>query len=301
MTDSLFISSTALADLRARVPLVHHITNLVTINECANICLCLGASPVMSDDQADALELTALSGSLVLNQGTLNPTQVESMLACGALARSQGLPVVFDPVGAGATASRNTAAARIMQEVRPTIIKGNIGEVKFLAGAGGLVRGVDSLDTGEGGLAAVAALALQQGCVVCATGRTDLVSDGQLTVAIRGGCAELGRICGTGCMISSLIGAFAAVQDSPLTAAVLGCLAMKRAGELALDRLMSAAATAVPTTAIATDPESLASRAGQTWGLASFRVALFDALQRLDDAGLEARFGASGRLEVYHA
>jgi hydroxyethylthiazole kinase len=252
-----------LARTRAKSPLVHHVTNLVTINDCANITLCVGASPVMSDSREEAGQLTAIASALVLNMGTLNPPQVEAMVAAGAAARSLGLPVVFDPVGAGATPYRQATARRIMDEVRPAIVKGNLAEIKFLVGLASDQKGVDSLDVG-GAPEAVLTLARAYGCVAAATGAVDYVSDGQGVWAVDGGWPELGRVTGTGCMTASLIGSLAGAGADGLTAALLGILVMDRAGEISgagFDRGL---------------------------GMGHFRTGLFDAVAALTDAELMA-------------
>jgi len=248
---------------RAIGPLVHHLTNLVTINDCANITLCLGASPVMSDSHEEADQLTVLASALVLNMGTLNPPQVEAMVKAGEAARARGIPVVFDPVGAGATPYRQATARRIMDEVRPTIVKGNLAEIKFLVGLSSGQKGVDSLEE-AGAPEAVLALARAYGCVAAATGAVDHVSDGAGVWAVNGGRAELGRVTGTGCMTASLIGSLAGAGADGLTAALLGILVMDRAGEISgteFDRGL---------------------------GMGHFRTGLFDAVGALTDADLLA-------------
>jgi len=251
-----------LAETRTRGPLVHHLTNLVTINDCANITLCIGASPVMSDSVEEADQLTALASALVLNMGTLKPVQVEAMLKAGAVAHTHSLPIVFDPVGAGATAYRRETAQKIMNEVKPSIVKGNLAEIKFLAGWESRQKGVDSLDGGDDAAAVSLALARKYTCVVAATGVIDYVSDGTVVYSVSGGRAELGRVTGTGCMTASLVASLAGAGADPLTAAILGILVMNRAGEISggTDRALVA--------------------------MGQFRIGLFDAIANLRDEDL---------------
>ncbi|HXX55678.1 MAG TPA: hydroxyethylthiazole kinase, partial [Methanoregula sp.] len=130
------------AAVRKKRPLVYHITNYVTVNDCANITLCAGGAPVMADAREEVEEMAAIAGSLVLNIGTLNPPLVESMIAAGRMANERKIPVILDPVGAGATNLRTKSAQRMLDELEISILKGNAGEIGVLAGAGGTVRGV---------------------------------------------------------------------------------------------------------------------------------------------------------------
>lgn len=222
---------TALDKLRAQSPLIHHLTNVVTVNDCANITLALGGSPAMAEFKSDALDLVVFAGALVINMGTLFPQSVASMVAAGKKARTRGTPVVFDPVAAGATSFRRSTATKIVNAVKPSIIKGNAAEIRFLAGEKSNQRGVDSLDN-DADQAAVT-LARKTGAVVVATGVVDSVTDGKTLLKITGGTALLGRITGTGCMSASLIGCYAAVEPNFLHAAALGILTMNIAGEIA--------------------------------------------------------------------
>ncbi len=220
-------------------PLVQHITNMVTVNDCANITLAFGGAPVMADWGDDALEMVEHAGSLVLNMGVLTAESIETMIAVGRKAKTLGVPVIFDPVGAGATESRRRASRRILSEIRPDIVKGNAAEVLFLAGEDVLQKGVDS-DVSRGAADAARRLAAENGAVVVATGISDHVSDGKKTFRLEGGSSMMGRITGTGCMSASVLGCFAAVLDSMLDAAILGTLAMNIAGERAAESLSSA-------------------------------------------------------------
>ncbi|MBP1765767.1 MAG: Hydroxyethylthiazole kinase, partial [Firmicutes bacterium] len=137
--------STTLQLVRDKKPLIHHITNYVTVNDCANITLSIGASPVMADDVAEVAEMVSFASALVLNIGTLQARTIESMLAAGRTAKAKGIPVILDPVGAGATQLRTRTAEQIISEVSPRVIRGNMSEIKVLLGTQAKIRGVDSI------------------------------------------------------------------------------------------------------------------------------------------------------------
>lgn len=249
---------------REKKPIVHHITNYVTVNDCANIVLAAGGSPIMADDEREVPQIASISAALVLNIGTLNARTLASMLTAGKEAAGRGIPVVFDPVGAGASTLRGDATARILQEAGVSVLRGNISEIRFAAGAGVGAKGVDAAeaDVGRGMQAArevAKAAAGRYGLVAAVTGAVDVVTDGVRTVYIENGTPLLSRVTGTGCMCTSLIGTFCGVCDDALAAAAAGILAMSLAGELAAERAAQA-------------------------GTGSFHIALVDAVSRLDSA-----------------
>jgi hydroxyethylthiazole kinase len=248
--------------LRERKPLVHQITNYVVMNETANATLALGALPVMAHAPEEVEEMVGLAGALVINIGTLSSHWVDAMLAAGRAAGARGVPVVLDPVGAGATRYRTDTARRILDEVDVTVLRGNAGEVATLVGVDAEVRGVESIDVGTdaGELAREAARAF--GVVASVTGPVDHVSDGEAVVRVANGDAMLATITGTGCMSSAVTGCFAAVAASPFDAAVEALVAFGVAGEDA---------------------------ARDAKGPGSFHVNLYDALAALDPATLDAR------------
>ena len=256
-----------LAALHERRPLVHNITNYVVMNETANAILALGALPVMAHAKEEVAEMVGLAGALVLNIGTLEESWIEAMLLAGTAANERGIPVVLDPVGAGATAYRTATAKRILDDVDVTVLRGNAGEVATLVGADAEVRGVESIDTGAdaGALARRAAKIL--GLVASVTGPVDHVSDGERVVAIENGHELLGRVTGTGCMSSALTGCFLAGKDDPFEGAAEALVALGVAGEDA-----------------AVDAN----------GPGSFHVALYDALAALDPATLTSRAKVDG-------
>jgi hydroxyethylthiazole kinase len=225
------------ADLFARVrekrPLVHHITNYVTVNDCANITLCAGGAPVMADAPEEAAEMAAIASSLVLNIGTLNTVQIESMILAGRMANERGIPVILDPVGAGATRFRTDTTRRLLDELEITVLKGNAGEIGVVAGVEAIVRGVDSQRVSGDPVTIAHRLAKALGIIVAVSGATDIVTDGKHTLLVENGHPLMGSISGTGCMAASVTGAFCAESKDPLTASVAAFAALGLAGERA--------------------------------------------------------------------
>jgi len=222
--------------VRARRPLVHHITNYVTVNDCANVTLCAGGSPVMTDEAKDIKEMVGLASAVVLNIGTLNERTIESMILAGKEANKAKIPVILDPVGAGATKYRTETVWKILKEVKVSIIKGNEGEIGFMAGMGGKVVGVDSSESG--GFDAATELAKSTKTVVAMTGKEDMISNGKTMILVNNGHDLLGMVSGTGCMASSVTGCYAAVTDDMLMAAVAALTVFTTAGELAAKNSM---------------------------------------------------------------
>jgi hydroxyethylthiazole kinase len=213
-------AGTTLGELRARKPLVHQITNYVVMNETANATLALGALPVMAHAPEEVEEMVGLASALVLNIGTLSEHWVEAMLLAGRAANERGIPVVLDPVGAGATAYRTDTARRILDQVRVTVLRGNQAEIATLAGLDAEVRGVESMATGLEPAALARAAARQLGVVASVTGPIDHVSDGDRILDVANGHPLLATVTGTGCISSALTGCFlAAKPEEPLEAA----------------------------------------------------------------------------------
>jgi len=258
---------TLLNQVRERKPLIHHITNYVTVNDCANITLGIGASPVMADAIGEAADIAAISSALVLNMGTLNERTVPSMIAAGKSANAKGIPVVFDPVGVGASKLRNEAATHLIKEVKLSVLRGNISEIKFIAGLSSETKGVDASESDLATTDSVGqiakGLAQRLGCVVVISGAADTISDGNETVFIENGHPMLSSLTGTGCMCSSLIGSFCGgSRDKLFEGTVVAMLCMGVAGELAYEK------------------------SGQLGG-GSFHVALHDEVSRMDAETLE--------------
>jgi hydroxyethylthiazole kinase len=252
-----------LETLREQRPLVHQITNYVVMNETANATLALGALPVMAHAVEEVEEMVGLASALVLNIGTLSERWVDAMLLAGTAANARGIPVVLDPVGAGATAYRTETARRILGAVDVTVVRGNAGEVATLVGFDAEVRGVESIGAGGDAPALAREAARRLGVVASVTGPVDHVSDGEQVLAVANGDPLLAAVTGTGCMSSALTGCFlAAKPDDPLGAAAAALGAFGVAGEDA---------------------------AKGARGPGSFHVALYDALWNLDPATLDGR------------
>lgn len=236
---------TYLENVRGASPLVHCITNYVTVNDCANMLLACGASPIMADDLAEMEEISSICSGLVINIGTLNSRTITSMKAAGKAACRLGHPVILDPVGAGASQLRTQTASSIMQEVCPSVIRGNISEIKSLFQGRGTTKGVDadSADrvTEEGLQDAVALVngwAQDAGCIIAVTGAIDLICDGRTAYCVRNGHPFMSRVTGTGCQLSALMAAFVSANGrQTLEAVVAAACTMGLAGETARRRL----------------------------------------------------------------
>ncbi|MGG1677059.1 hydroxyethylthiazole kinase [Neobacillus sp. NRS-1170] len=201
-------------------PLVHNITNVVVTNFTANGLLALGASPVMAYAEEEVADMAKIASALVLNIGTLNSQNVNSMILAGKSANQHNVPVIFDPVGAGATSYRTDTAQKIMKEVKVAIIRGNAAEIANVVGEKWEIKGVDAGNT-EGNVIDLAITAAQKmNCLVVITGKEDIVSDGNTTYAIANGHPILTKVTGTGCLLTSVIGAFAGVEKDLIKASV---------------------------------------------------------------------------------
>jgi hydroxyethylthiazole kinase len=251
-----------LSALRERKPLVHQITNYVVMNETANATLALGALPVMAHAPQEVEEMAASAGALVLNIGTLSEHWIEAMLLAGRAANGAGVPIVLDPVGAGATRYRTATAQRLLDELEIAVVRGNAAEIATLAGREAEIRGVESVGAAAAPeLARAAAIAL--GCVASVTGPVDRVSDGEREHTVANGHELLGSLTGTGCMATAITGCFLAVRkDEPLEAATEALVAFGVAAEDA---------------------------AVDARGPGTFHAALYDALAALDPDTLDGR------------
>jgi hydroxyethylthiazole kinase len=221
-----------LRELRERKPLVHQITNYVVMNETANATLAIGALPVMAHAPQEVEEMVGLASALVLNIGTLSEHWIEAMLIAGRAASARGIPVVLDPVGAGATEYRTETARRILDQVEVTVLRGNAGEVATLVGAEAEVRGVESIASGREPAELAREAGRQLALVVSVTGPVDHVSDGEHMLAVANGHPLLASVTGTGCISSALTGCFLAAQPGePLQAAAEALAALGVAAE----------------------------------------------------------------------
>ncbi len=221
--------------IRAGAPLVHNITNYVVMNTSANALLALGASPVMAHAIEEVGDMAGLASALVINIGTLSEPWIASMSAAVAAAKRRGIPVVLDPVGAGATPFRTETALRLISEGPPAILRGNASEIRALHSTEGATKGVDSRHASEDALEAARALSRSRGCVVCVSGAVDFVVDGDKTIRVMNGHPMMPRVTGLGCTASALVGAFAAVNPSPFRATAHAMAVMGIAGEMAAD------------------------------------------------------------------
>ena len=234
-----------LENVRAKAPLIHNITNYVTVNDCANILLACGGSPIMADDIAEVEEITSICGGLNINIGTLNARTIPAMFAAGKKANELRRPVVLDPVGAGASKLRTETAYKLLEEVRFTVIRGNTSEIKTLAQGSGTTKGVDAdvadavtEETLDRAVAFAKGFSAITGAVIVMTGAIDVIADSEKAFCIRNGHPMMSKITGTGCMLSALTAAYlAANPGSPLGAAGAAVCAMGLCGEKAFARL----------------------------------------------------------------
>ncbi|GAB7009248.1 hydroxyethylthiazole kinase [Halorubrum trueperi] len=260
----------ALSAVGASSPLVHHLTNAVTMSETANVTLHWGGLPVMADAPAEAGDMAADADAVVINTGTASTTDVEAMIDAGARANEAGVPVVLDPVGYGATPHRVDSVGRILDAVAVDAIKGNVGEIRGLAGEEATVRGVESVADGDVDVAdAARALAEETAATVVVSGVADVVADAAAAYELAVGHGRMGSFVGSGCMLASTVGTFAATTgtpDAPIETVTDAALAATAAYGLAGER------------AAAADPD----------GPASYRTAFMDAVASLAAEGPDA-------------
>lgn len=234
-----------LENVRKKCPLIHNITNYVTVNDCANIVIACGASPIMADDKDEVAEITTICAGLNINIGTLNSRTIASMLIAGNRANELNHPVVLDPVGAGASKLRTETAMQLLEEVKFAVIRGNISEIKTLASGSGTTKGVDAdvadkvtEENLDDVIAFAKAFAKKTGAVITITGAIDIVADSKKAYCIRNGHPMMSSITGTGCQLSAMTAAFVTANpDHPLEATAAAVSAMGYAGEVARSRL----------------------------------------------------------------
>lgn len=247
--------------IRERNPLIHNITNYVTVNDCANAILAIGASPIMADDILEVEEIVGISSALVINIGTLNQRVIDSMIKACKKANQLHIPVILDPVGAGASSLRNKTVQEILSQVKINVIRGNLSEISFLAGLSVSTKGVDTADVDEKNNATDIGnlVAEKYSCIVGITGKIDTISDGTRIVRISNGSSLLSKVTGTGCMTSALVGSFCGATENYFMATVAGIAAMGIAGEMAFEKAGSI-------------------------GTGSFRSSIMDALSNLNSS-----------------
>lgn len=265
--------SEMLKNVREKSPLIHNITNYVTVNDCANILLACGASPIMSDDIGEVEEITTICGGLNINIGTLNERTIKSMLAAGKKANALGHPVILDPVGAGASSLRTQTAHLLLDEVQFSVIRGNISEIKTLALGSGTTKGVDADvsdnvtdETADTVIAFAKAFSKKSGAVIAITGAIDIVANSEKAFLIKNGVPKMSKITGSGCMLTAMTAAYiTANSENTLTAAAASVCAMGLCGERAYETMRKNNA-----------------------GNSSFRNYLIDEIDRLDGPALES-------------
>lgn len=218
-------------EMRKKSPLVHCITNYVTVNDCANALLSYGASPAMCDAYDEAFDFTALSQSLYINLGTLNREQETSIILASESARIHNVPVILDPVGCPAIPKRATVINKLFELGRIDAIKGNAGEINFLAGKASNVKGVDSVGGLENALESCIEISKRHNCITAATGKEDFITDGKNTAIIKNNTPMLTKITGAGCMLGALCAATLGSSDDKFLAVVCAVLSMNIAGE----------------------------------------------------------------------
>lgn len=230
-----------LAAVRLRKPLVQCITNFVTVNDCANIILASGGSPTMAEHPLEVEEAVRNVQALVCNMGAIE--KLDSMILAGNEANRLGKPVILDPVGSGGTTLRRNAVKRLIEEVKFTAIRGNASEIRYLAGQQSTGSGVDvsaldeiSEENLEAAVSMAADLAEKLGTVIAISGKIDVISNGKESCVLRNGCATMARITGSGCMLTSLIGAFCGAFDNAFLATCAAMAAMGIGGEIAEER-----------------------------------------------------------------
>lgn len=263
---------TILENVRKNVPLVHFITNYVTVNDVANMMLACGGSPIMSDEILDVEDITAICNATVINIGTLNKNTIEAMIAAGKRANELGHPVILDPVGAGASRLRTETTFRLLKEVKFAVIRGNISEIKTVYSGSGSTKGVDAdvadvvTDDNLGETAAFAKeLSKTTGAIIAITGAIDVIADTEHAYAVRNGVAAMSKITGTGCMLDGVIaGYIAANPDDRIHAVVAAIAAEGLCGEIAAGKVEAEGS-----------------------GTSSLRMHLIDAMSTLDGRMLE--------------
>lgn len=222
-------------------PVMHNISNIVTVNDCANITLAAGGSPTMADDPKEVEEITSACNGFVINMGHINDYLVESMIRAGKRNNEIGHPVVLDPVGAGAAKKRNDVLFKLIENIKFSVIRGNISEIKFIATGSGAAKGVDAAesdkiqeDTLEATVDFAKKLSKKIGSVIAISGEIDIIADSETAYVIRNGHSMMARVTGTGCMLSSLIGVFCAANpNNTLEATTVAVSSYGYAGELA--------------------------------------------------------------------
>lgn len=253
-------------NVRKKNPLVHCITNYVTVNDVANCILAVGASPIMSDDSEEVEEIISIANSLVINIGTLNSRTIDSMEKAGKFANEKNIPVIFDPVGAGVSNLRNKTVEKFLRNIKFSAIRGNLSEISFCAGKNSAARGVDVGDSDKKFSAREVSkiVAEKFNCISIVTGAEDVLTDGKNFAVIKNGVKEMSKITGTGCMLSGILAAYLGANENKFSAAVSAVSSMGIAGEISFEKYSEL-------------------------GTGSLRVGIIDALSKIDDKIISER------------
>lgn len=235
-----------LENIQTQKPLIHNITNYVTVNDCANMLLACGASPIMADDPLEVEDITSICDGLVINVGTLNSTTIESMILAGKKANQLNHPVILDPVGIGASRFRTETVKRLIKEIQFTVIRGNVSEIKAISLDSVKTKGVDALDIDkitEDNMNHIIqfakSLSEETGAIIVMTGDIDIIADNTKGYVVRNGHPIMSKITGTGCMLTSILGAFCVANPSHLLDAVATAVcSMGICGEMAYKKTL---------------------------------------------------------------
>lgn len=225
-----------LEQVRSKSPLIHNITNYVVMNNTANALLSIGASPVMAHAKDEVAEMAGIASALVINIGTLDAAWVDSMIIAGKTASAKNTPIILDPVGVGATSYRTKVCKQIIDECKPTIIRGNASEIIALCNSNVKTKGVDSTDSSESALDSAKLLAQQTNAIVVISGQTDYITDGTNVETVNNGNPMMARITGMGCTASAMVATFAAINNNPFKAGIHAMTVMGIAGEIAASK-----------------------------------------------------------------
>lgn len=259
----------SLLKVKEKNPLIHHITNYVTANDCANIVLSLGGSPVMADDVREVCDMVSIASALVINIGTLNKKTVESMLLASKKANELNVPVILDPVGVGATKYRTSIAFKLLEEINFSVIRGNISEIKVLSGINTSTKGVDAesqdeFNSIEERIKLVKVLSERYNTVIAITGKKDVIGFKEEAYIVENGSYIMAKITGAGCMCTSVIASYCGVEKNFLKATLSGVVSMGIAGEIAWGKT-------------------------KNLGPSSFRTSLIDSIHNLNENSFNER------------
>ncbi|CDI49892.1 hydroxyethylthiazole kinase [Clostridium tetani] len=259
----------SLLKVKEKNPLIHHITNYVTVNDCANIVLAIGASPVMADDIREVEDMVSIASALVINIGTLNKKTVKSMLLAGKKANELNIPVILDPVGVGATKYRTSIALELLNEIKFSVIRGNISEIKVLSGMDASTKGVDAESWDETNpieerIRLVKSLSEKYNAVIAITGEKDVIGFKEEIYIVENGSSIMAKITGAGCMCTSVIASYCGAEENYLQATLSGVASMGIAGEIAYKKT-------------------------KNLGPNSFRTALIDSIYNLGESSFNER------------